>query len=213
MPFNIRTFEKNIEKYSYLTTNKFDILVTPPPVLQGVQINSLGGNQGQSTIDVSKMLKYRIDTFMTPSVIYLPAEVVRYGYGPAQVYPVAPGFPKTTFTFIPDASSNLWQFFYLWLKQISDFSGTDAGITTGGPSYSLRYKDDYATTISVVIYDAEGNQVQTMHLHRAFPIGMSSIPLDWKKENEILKVSIALAYKDFTIEETSIGNRDRKSVV
>jgi len=217
MPFNISTFKTEIANYGYLQTNKYQIYITPPKIFTGssLSVPSIGAGGANilpnlvSMQDISKRLMFRADAINVPSVSLTVQDVNRYGVGIAQKQPVNATFNTLNATFISDGYGEIWQFWYQWLRTIFQFSGSDgnAGFQNSSGNYSLQYKDDYSTTITLIIYDNYGNAVQKIDYTQAYPYAVNDIQLNWNDANQLLKINVAIAFTDFTIQDSSVGAR------
>jgi len=221
MPFNISTFKTEIANYGYLQTNKYQIYVTPPPILRGssLSVPSVGSNSSNplpnlvSTQDISQRLMFRADAINVPSVTLAVQDINRYGVGIAQKQPFNASFNTLNATFISDGYGEIWQFWYQWMQSVFQFSGNDSSTGQGNQAsfynnsgnYSLRYKDDYSTTISLIIYDNYGNAVQIIDYTQAYPYAVNDVQLNWNDSNQLLKINVAIAFTDFMIQNSSVG--------
>jgi len=206
MPFNISTFKTEIANYGYLQTNKYQIYITPPKILGGLSVPSISGNKVSSS-DIAQRLMFRADAINVPSVSLTVQDVNRYGVGIAQKQPVNAIFNTLNVTFISDGYGEIWQFWYQWLRTIFQFSGADGsgGFQNSSGNYSLQYKDDYSTTITLIIYDNYGNAIQKTDYTQAYPYALNDIQLNWNDANQLLKINVAIAFTDFMIQNSSVS--------
>lgn len=189
MPFNVSTFKSEISDYGYLQNNKYQVFVTPPQIIQ---------NQN----NVNQRMLFRADYVNLPSVSLAIVDIPRYGVGINQKQPHNAAFNTMNLSFISDGYGDIWNFWYNWTRSIFQFSGSDNGtgnLTNSSGNYSLEYKDNYSTTISVVVFDNYGNDVQTIDFTQAFPYSIDDIQLSWNNTNQLLKINVAVAYTDYMI--------------
>lgn len=221
MPFNISTFKSEIANYGYLQTNKYQIYVTPPPVFSGstLSVATIGSSEANplpnsvSMQDISQRMMFRAEAINVPSVSLAVQDVNRYGVGIAQKQPFNASFNTLNVTFISDGYGEIWQFWYQWIQSIFQFSGSDSstgqgnsgGFYNNSGNYSLQYKDQYSTTITLKIYDNYGNLVQATDYTQAYPYAINDIQLNWNDSNQLLKINVAIAFTDFMIQNSSIG--------
>lgn len=200
MPFNVSTFKTQLGNNGYLSPNKFQLLVTPPPILQAQGMIS-GGNH-QSVADIMQQLTFRVDGVTAPSISLNLYDVNRYGVGPIQKIPYNATFNTMSLTFICDGYGDLWKFWNDWMRNIFGFSGTtngQNGILNDLGSYALSYKSDYSTAITLNAFDSFGEIGQSITYNQAFPYAVNDIQFNWGEDNQVLKVSIAIAFTDFII--------------
>jgi hypothetical protein len=220
MPFNINTFKTEIANYGYLQTNKYQVYVTPPPLLTGTSLSVPSApDLGQTALsnivsitDISQRLMFRAESINVPSVSLAIQDVNRYGVGIAQKQPYNASFNTLNMTFISDGYGEIWQFWYQWMQSIFQFSGSDTSTAGGGGSisnnsgnYSLQYKDQYSTTITLNMFDNYGNLAQAIDYTQAYPYAVNDIQLNWNDSNQLLKINVAIAFTDFMIQNSSIA--------
>jgi hypothetical protein len=212
MPFNIDTFRNQIANKGYLTNNKFEVIVTPPPMILGGFFSNLANfNFGNlltsvgdvvSAASVTSQLKYRIDQIRVPGVSLMSADVQRYGSGTTQKMPFQSQMNEITISMTSDGFGDIWQFWYNWLRGINEFTGTTSsliGVGTSLPSYTTEYKDNYSTTMEIVIYDPYGMPTIKIDLFEAFPVAIRDIPLSWGDSGNLMSLNVSISFTDFTI--------------
>ena len=208
MPFNIATFKTSISGNGYLPTNKFQVFITPPNILQNSAVNNLGTPELISNI--ARDLTYRIDQVKVPGITFLNADNAVYGIGPTQKQPITAQYGETSFSVLSDGYGNIWQFWHNWMRAVFEFTGTSSarvGPANKVPTYTSNYKHDYATTMQIIIYDMFGNTIQRINLFEAFPIAMRETPMSWSDNGNLLKLNINLSYSEFNIEGSDIQNQ------
>jgi hypothetical protein len=61
--------------------------------------------------------------------------------------------------------------------------------------------------MQIVIYDMFGNAIQRINLYDAFPTTIRETQLSWNDNQNLMRLSVAISYKDYTIVGSSIeGN-------
>jgi hypothetical protein len=208
MPFNINTLKSNIENNGYLKNHSFEILLVPPPILRNRNLNILGSSSFIRSI--TNNLTFRIEQVRAPGVNIQVSDINRYGVGPTQKMPHNAQFQETTFSILVDGFGEIWQFWYNWTRSVFEFTGTEAsrvGNASRFPGYVTNYKEDYSTTMQIVIYDMFGNAIQRINLYDAFPTTIRETQLSWNDNQNLMRLSVAISYKDYTIVGSSIeGN-------
>ena len=209
--FNISTFKTSIDSNGYLPTNKFEVFITPPPILSNAAINNIG--TPELVNNIVRDLCYRIDTVRIPGVTLLTADNAPYGVGPTQKQPVNAQYSETSFSMLSDGYGNIWQFWHNWLRAVFEFTGTSASrVNTANkvPTYTSNYKHDYSTTMQIVMYDMFGNAIQKINLFEVFPVAMRETPMSWADNGNLLKININLSYSEYNIEGSDIQDRLNK---
>ncbi|CAB4162752.1 hypothetical protein UFOVP787_106 [uncultured Caudovirales phage] len=207
MPFNINSFKSNIQDYGVLKNNKFELLVTPPQIMLGNTLNNLG--TPVSIADVIYNTRFRVDQIQAPGVSLLSVDNSRHGVGPTQKQPFSAQFQEISFSIIVDGFGEIWQFWYNWVRNIFQFNGTDSSFSGDAysiASYASEYKDNYATTMQLIIYDDFGNSIQKINLYQAFPGSIREIPLSWGDNQNLLRLNISVSFSEYTIVGSSLEN-------
>lgn len=212
MPFNIDTFRNQIANKGYLTNNKFEVIVTSPPMMVGgvfsnllnLNLGGLLGSVGDlvSAASVTSQLRYRIDQIRAPGISLTSADTARFGVGTTEKMPFTSQFNEISISMTSDGYGDIWQFWYNWIRGIHEFTGTTSsliGVGTSLPSYSVEYKNNYATTIELVIYDVYGKPALKIDLFEAFPVSIRDVPLSWGDQNNLMNINVGISFTDFTI--------------
>ena len=179
--------------------------MTPPPMmlngfLSNFSLNNIGNTV--SVLNVMSQLKYRIDQIRVPGISLISVDNQRYGVGPTQKMPYSSQFNEISISMTSDGFGDIWQFWYNWVRGIHQFTGTTSsliGVGTSLPSYEVEYKDNYSTTIEIVICDLYGVPTIKIDLFEAFPTAIREIPLSWGDSGNLLHLNIGISFTDFTI--------------
>ena len=201
MPFNINTFRADYEKNGYLLNNSFQVFVPPPQIFTGSSINNNG-----TLIDARAMtreLTFRAEAFKAPGMIISDNLVNRYGIGIPQKYPSNARVTDGKLVFVSDKYGSLWQFWYQWVNQIFGFAGADnavgSTVVNSTATYQLEYKEKYAVTMTVLVYDNVGNVAQTINLYNCYPNAIEDTPLHWGNK-ELMRINVDITFRDFSIQ-------------
>jgi hypothetical protein len=208
MPFNIENFKTNLNSYGYLKKNTFEVGVQTPNFMLG---NILNNNGKENSINnINNILKFRIDQTSAPGVSLLSGDHSIYGVGPTQKIPYNAFFHDITFSVLLDKKADLWQFWYNWVRYIFEFNGTEPSSRNYGsgnsiPRFTTRYKDDYTSTMQIIIYNDVGEIAQRINLYEAFPSSVREVPLSWNDNGDLLRIAVSITYAHFSIEGSSIN--------
>jgi hypothetical protein len=115
--------------------------------------------------------------------------------------PISAQFQEVSISMLGDHYCEFWQYWYQWTRAIFQYNGSTANNST--PNYTAEYKENYATTMVIFIYDHYGNIVQKINLFDAFPTAIREFPLSWGDSN-LLKINVSIAYTEYAIENSSI---------
>lgn len=209
MAFNINRLKENTESFGYVKRNKFEVFVQSPRIFQNSTLNINGREINVNNLN--RIQRFRIEQVNAPGVSLLSSDVKVYGIGPTQKMPYGSQYFDTVFSVLLDRNTDLWDFWYNWVNAIFNFNGAEASggnLITGQktPTYTSRYKDEYATTIMIVIYNDLGERVKTINLFEAFPSSIREIPLSWDDNQNLLRLSISITYSSYTIVGSDYSN-------
>jgi hypothetical protein len=171
MAGNINDFKSSFTK-DLAKSNRFDVII-PVPLPLVLERNK------------ARQLTYRCEEAQLPGRTLSTAEL-KIGSSPNEKYPYGTTFNDIDLTFIVDDTMNQKSFFDAWLNYIN-------------PSYSwnLRYKEDYATVITINQYDAQNRNSYSINLYEAFPISMNQLDLSWGSEG-YHKLVVTFAYTSWS---------------
>lgn len=208
--FNIQDFRNNISQGGVLQNNKFVVTITP------IGLINIGVPQNFSVGDLTgEFLQFRAEEVKLPGASLEVFNNHRYGLGIQQKFPTNINFTDLNVTFLEDNRGRIYQYMSSWMNYIFDHGATTKGRLSG---YEVAYKDDYATDISVSVYNNEGTFIGTPEtdpgtttkptvtvvFKEAYPIAVNDIPLSWENKSSLVKVSVTLAYTDFYIDNPTI---------
>lgn len=207
MAFNIDRFKSNIDSFGYLKPSHFEVGVQVPQFMNGAFLNNNG--RLNSTNSLNEILRYRIDQVKVPGASLMSAEVPVYGVGPNQKMPYNSYLHDTSFSVLIDKNSDLWHFWYNWVRYAVEFNGTEStgslvGTQNRIPSFNVRYKDDYSSTMQIIVYNQEGEISSRVNLYEAFPSSVREIPLAWNDVGDLMRLSVSVTYANYSIENSQI---------
>lgn len=202
--FNIENFRASIAKHGYLDNNSFEVYVQTPPVFQNGFLNVQGTPVNIS--EVTKNLAFRIDQVRAPGISIMSSDINRYGVGPTQKMPVTAQYSEVNISILGDHFCEFWQFWYHWTRAVFEYN---ADRNAGFASYTVGYKQEYTSTVSIVIYDHYGNKVQVINLIEAFPTAIREVPLGWG-DSGLMRINVALSYTEYTIENVSVESHNQR---
>lgn len=210
MSFNINRFKSNIDEYGYARNNRFEVFVQAPKFLQNktLKIN----DRVRSITSMNDLLRYRIEQVKSPSVSLLSIDTNRYGIGPTQKMPYNAQFFDITFSVLVDKNTDLWDFWYNWINGIFNFNGEEPGgnnlflNNTRIPNYIVEYKDEYSSTMMIVIYGESGETIKTINLYEAFPSSMREVQLAWNDNVNLMRLAITVTYSGYSLVGSNINS-------
>lgn len=217
MAFNIKNFKSNIDSYGYLKPSHFEVGVQSPNFMLGSSLINNGSSVSISNIN--DMMRFRIDQVKLPGISLMSNETRIYGVGTFQKMPYNAFLHDTTFTVLLDKKGDLWSFWYNWVRYIFESNGTESSsslITSGGrvPSYTTKYKDDYSSTMQIIVYDQEGGVSSRVNLYEAFPSSVREVPLAWNDTQDLIRISISITYSHYSLENSALrSNAETEQII
>lgn len=206
--FSVNDFKANIDSNGWLPTNRFKVEIPVPDILAG----SFGANRSSSisSSGTSNLLTFRAEQVKAPGITLNSSDVFRHGVGIRQAMPYSGSYTDNVISFISDGRGDIWSFWYLWLRSIFDFAGNDQFKGFGSslnslPSYDLEYKEKYATRITITVFDQQEKEVQKINMYDAFPISINDVQLGWGMNNEALRITVGLSFKEISIEGVGVN--------
>jgi hypothetical protein len=197
--FNITNFRSSINDKGILRTNKYLVQFKAP--------NYIAGKYSSTDL-----MSIRCENVSIPGFDFASADgPPRMGYGAIEKHPYVPGFGGMSLTFLMDSKSEIYNFFYDWTMCIVNFNGRGGtnyrDVNNKWKPYEVGYKRDYQTQLNISVYDGAkkegssrvaGNEVLSLKVYSAFPLGLPSIPLAWES-TELVRLTVPFSYTDFEI--------------
>ena len=172
--FNIATFSSVISEKGLQKTNKFLVKI-PIPL----------GLIGTDSVDVVRNLEFWCDGIQLPGFMINTFPVLRYGYGTIEKIPNQPVFNDISLSVLSDGQGDNWYFFTEWLNFILRYQteentttifnetnsrGIIQTVTGRNPHIAeVRYKYEYAVDMRILMFEENGDVIQSICLRDAYP--------------------------------------------
>lgn len=205
MPFNISTFRSNIASDGYLKGSHYEIIITPPDILNQGTIRDARFELKPSTI--SDSLRFRTQRVNIPGINFQTVNTRRYGVGPIQKTPLTNEFTECGISILCDRNGGIWKYWYEWMRLIFNFNGVTnapSGQINRNATYISEYKDNFSSTAIIVFYDTTGYPVMEYELTKIYPVSISDVPLNWQIGN-LIELNVLLNYKEHRMISTTIN--------
>lgn len=180
----VKNFISEISNRSVSRTNLFEIVITPPPVLQKEAF-------------VSNLTLYA-EGAQLPGLFIQTTDVKRYGVGHSEKVAFGSSVNDINMTFIGDGQGKVYQFFYKWLQSIvrSDYDiRSSVNVSEGGLNpFEVEFKDNYQATITVTTFNEQGTPVLSYKLTNAFPTNIADIALNWGDSAQLMSIPITFTF-------------------
>jgi hypothetical protein len=206
MAFNIDRFKENLNSFGYIKNNSFEVFVHIPKFLQNKSMRINGRETNVNNI--GSALKYRVNRVTTPGVSLNTTDIFRYGIGTTQKMPYGSQFSDVSLSMMLDRNTDFWDFWYNWTNGIYNFNGQEPNgnnIFAGGriPNLTVEYKDEYSSTMTIIIYDAIGRAVKKIHLYEAYPSSLREMDMAWSQSN-LMALSLTITYTSYSMEGSNV---------
>lgn len=147
--------------------NKFDVNINIPLVLIPY-------------VASARRLNFRCENAQLPGRTFATTE--QKTYGPIEKFPYLTTYNDIDLTFIVDDDMQQKVLFDAWLNFVN-------------PLYNnhIRYKQEYATILTVNQYDVTNKLSYSCSLYDAFPVSVNQMDLDWSGDG-YHKISVTFAY-------------------
>jgi hypothetical protein len=178
-------FMSEIRQAGVARTNLFEVVITPPPVMAG------------SKESAQKVSLYA-EGAVLPGRSITTQEIARYGYGPQEKIPYSMQFQDYTIQFIGDGRGEIYKFFYNWMQKIVR---GDKIITPDNDAYEVEFRDQYAATIEVFMFNEQGQIILSSKMTNAFPIQMPDVSLSWG-DSSMMQFSTTFAYTQAQLQQS-----------
>jgi hypothetical protein len=211
--FDIAEFKAQVSNTGFLQTNKYAVYITANNALSGSFINSPTVTKNFTAM--GNDLQFRCVAATLPGIILRTSDNNRFGLGILEKMPFAAAYTDIDLTFICDRKGAAYSFWYAWLNYIFASVGKESGrgvvdqISKGTVNgkrdfYTTQYKDNYSAIVDVVAYDNFENAAIEYKLYQAFPISINDSPLSWGDNNNLLKLTVKITFREWAIDEGNV---------
>ena len=188
--FNVDEFRSRVSDAGGLTrNNKFRLVVTPPQIFTGIAPDKRTTTL-QQTISHAKYLEFFCYATSIPGLALNTHEYRRYTYGLAEKRPVAVQFRDITLSIYFDNQRRNYDFFKSWIETIF----THDARNTIDDLFIVDYKENYASTLELFVYNDAGILIAKYVMTEAFPIAIGDMPVNWADTNNLLKIPVTFTF-------------------
>lgn len=134
----------------------------------------------------------------------------RYGTGTAEKMPYGAIFTDITLNFLADGQGEILKMYHNWFKFIVNYDTTknfETGYNKADP-YEVAYKDDYAASITITVFNEASDKIIEYKLNEVFPLFLGEIAMGWADNDSIMKIPVTFTYRDWqtnSMEITSVS--------
>tara|TARA_B100001093_G_scaffold520452_1_gene616113 strand:- start:7290 stop:7973 length:684 start_codon:yes stop_codon:yes gene_type:complete len=198
---SIDNLKSIISKKSGLAkANRFLVIFTPPTQpLANLSLNNVVGKLARGQNPLKNFITNPRDIAFLCENASLPGRQITTSDFSAQkqTIKIPNGFIEedVSMSFILTNDFFMKEVFDTWLSGIVDTS-----------TYTLGYKSDYQTDITIQTLDDDDKPTYSITLINAYPITIGSVELDNSSENTYLKLPVTFAYDRYTEKDIISGS-------
>ena len=208
MAFDINNFSTNLSQYGTSMASKFDVQIALPNFINNVQFNGQNQNN-QALLSLPRVLQFRAQSVLLPSVGMLAMDSKRYGMGPSTTQPYNAVFSDVPMTFLCDRWGMIYYFFFSWMNTIYNFAESNVNNVNAvnqfptsiiQPTYTANYEDNIVSNvIGITIYDHKGAAIMTVQLYRAKPMILTGQPFDWNSTDRFVTLNMNFRFREWSV--------------
>ncbi len=134
--------------------------------------------------------------------------VRRHGTGVNDKMAYGAVFTDITLSFLADGHGEILKMFHNWFKYIVNFDSSKNGITglNASEPYEVGYKDDYAATMEITVFNEEGDKIITYKFNEVFPLFLGEISMNWGDSDSIMRIPITFTFRDWQSDSMNIAS-------
>jgi hypothetical protein len=188
MAFNINKFRSSFYGGEPASPTNYEVEIFRNPSLQ--VLNTLTGRMEPINLDVEGNLKYRCITCSLPGKMLTAIE--RNTYGPARKIATGALYTDVVFSFIIGDDAEELNYFHGWMNTISNNTSI-----ADNPLHNVAYYDNYVTSTFITQFNKFGEVSRKIKLEESYPINIEAVPMGWEMSNDIMKVDVTMAYRNW----------------
>lgn len=201
--FNIGEFSARVSQRGFLQSNKYDVRIFFENSAMAGGFLSSDNLDRVSMSDVSRDLSYRCVSATLPGMTLKTADVNRMGLGVQEKMPYSGNFTDIPLSFVCDKFGAAYNFWYGWFNYIFAISSQTTNSGFGNSSriyYTTEYKDNYAATIVITVYDNSGDIAMQHVLFKAYPTSINDISIGWSNNNQLMKINTNITFREWSLD-------------
>lgn len=201
--FNVGEFSARVSRRGVLQTNKYDVRIFfENSRMAGGFLSNINLDHASMT-DVARDLSYRCVGASLPGMTLKTADVNRFGLGVQEKMPYSGNFTDIPLSFVCDKFGAAYNFWYDWFNYIFAINGQTDNNGIQLPNrrtfYTTEYKDNYAATIVITVYDTTGRIAMQHVLFKAFPTSINDIQIGWNNNNQLMKINTNITFREWSL--------------
>ena len=148
--------------------------------------------------------KFLVSSATLPGKMVTVQQHRRLGYGTEDRRITGAVMPDVTLTFFVGNNGQPLTYFNEWFEYLFFTNGTKGtdGLSNsrGVPLFNIGFRDQYISTIDILLYDQTQNNFLKYTLHEAFPMQIGDVELAWADNDSFASVAINFTYRYYTMD-------------
>jgi hypothetical protein len=188
MAFNINKFRSSFINGEPASPTNYEVEIFRKQ--NQVVIDVSTGERKLVDLFVERLMKYRCITCSLPGKMLTTVE--RNTYGPSRKIATSALYQDVVFSFMIGDDVSELDYFHSWMGLISNNVEV-----VGATVNDVAYYDTYVSDTFITQYNKSGEITRKIKLEESYPINIEAIPMGWEMNNEIMKVDVTLAYRNW----------------
>lgn len=177
----LNDFIASIKTIGLARTNRYSIILTPPPVLNLSNITAVGNRSRLS--DLERMLLF-CDQVQLPGLNL--STIQNRSFGEFREVPYEKLFGDLSMSFYVDQNMYVKSVFDNWMAAIQ------SPVTR-----TFAYYNDYVTTMEIVVEDVSDQERYAVTLYECYPKTIAPIQMDYASK-DIMRLNVTMQFKYWT---------------
>jgi hypothetical protein len=141
-----------------------------------------------------------------PSISLESTDIRRSTVSYKESFPTNVNFGDLAATFFSDGQGKTLTVFKEWMNYIYR-----SGVEVADPVYRVPYKRDYATTTSIIHFDAEGKSVVEYTFYEVFPYALNDVSLNWGAFDDVVTLSVDFKYSTYSVKSFNTSTQPKET--
>lgn len=189
MTFNINSFNSSLQRHGLARDNIFKVEIGIPGQLQS-EIAKVAPVASRGNIE------FFCNSVTLPAFDIETDELQPQSIGPNVRRPRTMNFPILPCVFNVDEEMGMVKFFHRWTQHIINYDKSKGmfGNIDGQLPFEMNYKNEYAATVKVHVFRANGAKAYTYEFGGAYPVNVGEIQTSWANNDQTMTLSVGFTY-------------------
>ncbi len=202
MAFNVSEFSSQVNKHGFARNNLFVAAIRPLPKCVTEQGDS-------ENVMPMQDIPFFCRSAQLPDLAVDVTDIKQMGHGVPHKRATGMQNGTVPVIFVVDSGFKIKNLFHKWNQGIMNH-GNGQGVlnnVNGRALYEYNYKDDYSTTLDIVVYSYNQEQITYNYkFYGAFPVSVGGVQVAWENNAELMTITVNFAYDSFSVEGATDGD-------